>query len=74
MNIDRMASLAANDARDRREELDRAILASAIDKVARKYERLAPWARQKDDGSVLMKLTTGELRVLKQFHSKFYDN
>lgn len=55
------------DARDAR------LLKSGIEKVARKYERLAPWARAKHNTPILIKLTTGELRVLRQFHSKFYD-
>lgn len=53
---------------------DAELLKSAIEKVARKYERLAPWARAKNEGSILMQMTTGELRVLRQFHSKFYDD
>lgn len=57
----------------REDALDRAILSSAIDKVARKYERLSPWAKKDQDQNVLMKLTSGELRVLKQFHSKMHD-
>lgn len=52
---------------------DAELLKSAIEKVSRKYERLAPWARAKHDTPISMKLTTGELRVLRQFHRKMYD-
>lgn len=53
---------------------DRELLKSAIEKVARKYERLAPQWRVKHGHEILMKLTVGELRVLKQFHSKMHDD
>jgi hypothetical protein len=55
------------------EARDAELLKSVIEKVARKYERLAPWARAKHDTPILMKLTTGELRVLRQFNRKFYE-
>lgn len=55
------------------EARDRNFLESAIDKVARKYERLAPESRHRQNDVISMKLTIGELRVLKQFHRKFFD-
>lgn len=53
---------------------DRELLASGIDKMARKYERLAPQWRVKQDENILMKLTIGELRILRQFHKKHHDD
>jgi len=59
--------------RNASDRLERAQLASVIDKVARKYNRLAAWAKDDPDAVISMKLTVGELRQLKQFHTKFYD-
>jgi hypothetical protein len=52
---------------------DRDMLASGIEKIARKYERLHPTWKVRQDENILMKLTIGELRVLKQFHTKHHD-
>lgn len=58
---------------DAPERLRRAMLASAIDKVGRKYDRLSAGAKADTDAIVTMKLTVGELRQLKLFHMAFYD-
>jgi hypothetical protein len=74
INIDRMAQLAARDAADVREKEDRIILASAIDKIARKYERLSPESRHLYNETIMLKLTIRELFVLKQLHTKMHDD
>lgn len=66
---------AAEAARDELEDeaRDREMLTSALDKVGRKYERLHPTWRAKQNEDVILKLTIGELRVLRQFGRKFHD-
>ena len=66
---------AAEAARDEleAEARDRELLTSVLDKIGRKYERIHPANRAKQNNSAYLKLTIGELRVLRQFGRKFHD-
>jgi len=55
------------------EARDRESLTSVLGKISRKYERMHPTERVKYRDEVLLKMTVGELRVLRQFGRKFHD-
>lgn len=61
---------------DRMEEdaRDHKLLTSALDKVSTKYESLSRKYRQNNDRPTVLKLTTGELRVLRQFGRRHHDD
>lgn len=61
---------------DRLEEdaRDRELLTSAFDKISTTYEGLAPRYRIGDTRPAVLRLTTGELRVLRQFGRKCHDD